>query len=106
MIMPEKIMVGLTDSEYRPCKVLFQDEDCNYKTGRGLFHKWTMEASSSELGSLKTDAITSLAIVELEDGRVVKIVPDYIRFLDTKYRMDQIDWGDVGHGTENARNCP
>ena len=95
--MPEKIMVGLTDSEYRPCMVTVYHRNNPPAEKRALFHKWTTEAEPIAASLLRGGQqggqfCTTLAIVELEDGKVTKATPDSIRFIDTASRMAEIAW--------------
>ena len=59
--------------EYRPCIVKTIDE-------RALFHRWVEEVGMT------------IALVELEDGRVIKVNPKNIRFLDSPYIFADICW--------------
>lgn len=96
-IMPEKIMVGLTDSEYRPCMVMVYHRNNPPLEMRALFHKWTTEAepippSNLRGGQQGGQFCTTLAIVELEDGKVMTSTPGSIRFIDTESLMAKIAW--------------
>ena len=96
-IMTEKIIVGLTDSEYRPCMVTVYHRNNPPAEKRALFHKWTTEAepiaaSLMRGGQQGGQFCTTLAIVELEDGQVTTVAPGSIRFIDTKYLMSKIAW--------------
>lgn len=96
---PMKIMVGLTDAEYRPCKVTMYHQGKKQKEYKAFFHKWTIEqqvvAPGVMVGSHPGGQLCStLALVETEDGRVLKVEPDRIRFLDTEERMSQICFDD------------
>lgn len=59
---------------------------------KALFHKWVEErqpiGASPMVGGHKGGEIaTTMAIVEYMDGRVEKVLPEQIRFLDTKDNM-------------------
>lgn len=74
-------MAGLMlTMEVRPCIV-------NEKE-KALFHCWSFD---SELFSGGVVANMG-AIVELEDGRVIRVRPETIKFLDRKF--EDYDWND------------
>lgn len=59
---------------------------------KALFHRWAEErqlidASPMLGGHPGGEIATTLAIVEYMDGRVEKVLPEQIRFLDTKDNM-------------------
>lgn len=59
----------------RPCIVQFGDNQT-----KGLFHKWT------------TGNDYDYAMVELENGCVVKIHPETMHFLDSDLYFSEINW--------------
>lgn len=59
---------------------------------RGLFHGW------------EDDSMSRSALVELENGSVVRVSPRRIQFTDSKQYFDQCAWGgiDDGYGQSSA----
>lgn len=83
--------------QYRPCMVTVYRRNNPPAEQRALFHKWTTEAepippSLMRGGQQGGQFCTTLAIVELEDGKVTKATPDSIRFIDTVRLMSEIAW--------------
>lgn len=65
---------------------------CMVGDEQALFHRWTEErqlvdASPMIGGHPGGEIASTLAIVEYMDGRVERVLPEQIRFLDTKDNM-------------------
>lgn len=65
---------------------------CMVGEEQALFHRWTEErqlvdASPMIGGHPGGEIASTLAIVEYMDGRVERVLPEQIRFLDTKDNM-------------------
>lgn len=57
-------------SKLRPCYIYFG----KYKTKKALFHCWSLNGTKVHEGTV--------GIVELENGEVATVVPEYLRFAD------------------------
>ena len=65
--------------ELRPCKIFRNREETI-----GLFHRW---GTTSMMKNLNGDLSTvTIAIVEVEDGKVITISPDQVKFTDNKFQ--------------------
>jgi hypothetical protein len=87
MEIASKIIASLTENEYRPCEVTIYHRT-GEETKRALFHKWITEAQVVEESPLRGghpagQVMTTLALVEYEDGTVDAVSPGRVRFLDT-----------------------
>ena len=92
----ENEMAGLKiKTELRPCYVYIKKN----KKEKALFHGWSFESSVVEPSLMigghpgGTMACT-MAIVELENGRVNVVAPASIQFLDNKF--DEYCWDEKG----------
>lgn len=90
-----RVIIG-ERSAMRPCKVLLEKEE-----QRALFHCFAQEAyvvppSMVMEGAKGGQRTYEVALVELEDGKVIEISPTRVRFLDTRQIMNQCcfdeDW--------------
>lgn len=93
-----KAIIGLADTQYRPCVVITPHRNSAPTERKALFHKWTLEQSvvppGCGIGSHPGGQLSStLALVELEDGLMATVRPEHIMFLDTDGMMGQISFG-------------
>lgn len=107
---------GLYHIEPRPCYVyepsrILRRKGVKQEPRKALFHCWTHESNVVEPSLLKGGhpggtVATTLALVELEDGKVMKTYPECIEFCDEKIKdyafpekgvdtADDIEDGDV-----------
>ena len=78
--------------ELRPCFVHSKSGD-----KRALFHCWSMECGVVDLsGNVSAGPV---GIVELEDGHVALVSPEFIRFADNKFT----DYSYAEKGENDAR---
>lgn len=70
--------------QLRPCEVEIYNEK-----RKGLFHEWAL------VDDIVKGAPTRClyAVVETEDGKVYRIRPNFIRFLDTSYIFNELPFG-------------
>ena len=78
--------IVIRDAEYRPCLVYDH---------KALFHKWEDSAcivppALSRGGHNGGTLRRTLAIVEFETGKVERVMPEEVRFLDTRNKMHGI----------------
>ena len=62
--------------------VMIKDKDYQTKAIRerkGIFHVWGYQRTGGKAGA---PSMNTVAIVELEDGRITAKNPDYVTFLD------------------------
>lgn len=81
--------------ELRPCYVYIKKNEKE----KALFHCWSFESSIVEpslmIGGHPGGTVAcTMAIVELENGRVIVTSPSSIRFLDNK--INDYCWGEKG----------
>ena len=69
--------------ELRPCLV-------GAKKVKGLFHRWVEDAHAGSVG-----------IIEYENGKVVRVTPKNIIFLDSASKFDEFDWSTSEEGDKN-----
>ena len=78
--------IVIRETEYRPCLVYDK---------KALFHKWEDSAclvapSISRGGHNGGTLRRTLAIIEFETGKVERVMPEDVRFLDTRNKMHEI----------------
>ena len=89
---------AIHEANMRRCKDFYEIERrnrfrlCMVGKKKALFHRWTEErqlvGASPMIGGHPGGEIAStIAIVEYMDGRVERVLPEQIRFLDTKDNM-------------------
>lgn len=90
-------MAGIfIETRLRPCYVIVKKN----KKEKALFHGWSFENTVVEPSLMigghpgGTVACTMVAIVELENGRVIITPPSSIQFLDNK--INDYYWDDKG----------
>lgn len=71
-------------TELRPCIVNFKDGE-----KKALFHRWedrayTIGESALRGGHVAGQIWSVLGIVEMENGKIIEVYPNTIRFLDKK----------------------
>ena len=67
------------EAKLRPCKIFRNREE-----KVGLFHRW---GTTSMMNNLNGDLSTvTIAIVEVENGKVITISPDQLKFTDDKFK--------------------
>lgn len=87
-------MAGLfMETRLRPCLVQLEDGS----KAKALFHCWDYEAyvegpSLLKGGSPGGQVCILWGVVEMEDGQVVGVLPQKIRFLDNKFK--EYDWSE------------
>lgn len=89
----------LPEIRMRPCLVRQKDGS----QAKALFHCWAYDVYVKEpsllLGGSPGGPVCSLwGIVEMEDGEVVGVPPEKIRFLDNKFQDYAWPDGGDGHG--------
>lgn len=99
MRLPDKILFGLTETEYRPCYVSEYSRKKGATKKKALFHKWSYDqepvAPGYVVGSHPGGQRSlTVGIVELEDGTMRRCHVEDIQFLDTKDIMCQISYGE------------
>lgn len=85
--MRTEMRICLT-TELRPCYIL----DLDGSKARGLFHCWNFRSNVVEhpVGVVAN----TTGIVEVEDGSVICVDPEHIRFLNSKF--DEYCWVEKG----------
>ena len=83
------------ETKLRPCYVCIKKD----KEEKALFHCWSFESSIVEPslmigGHPGGTVVRAMAIVELENGRVIVTPPSSIRFLDNK--INDYYWNEKG----------
>lgn len=91
-------MIPAFQPERRICMVKYIEGNA-MKEKRAFFHLFTTSAYTVEPSPLKGghpggQISTPCAIVEYENGEVVLVTADSVRFLDTEELMKQYSWGE------------
>ena len=83
--------IVIRTAEYRQCIV---------KGKHAFFHRWitfahVVDASRSVGGSPGGQIMHTLGLVEIEDGTMLEVLPEDIRFLDSRAKFKECFWPKV-----------
>lgn len=93
----------------RPCYVVRARRNGTEEKKKAFFHEWSQEAlpvgpSMGRGGRPAGQVSGAVAIVELEDGYVVKMHPEQVKFIDTAERMAEVSWPEQEKRCSNCRH--